>query len=128
MERTNSKEHRKSNVIRAALLAGGLSVVALLAGCGQSSTDRVDDAPKPEAKPTVTYEYFSDGTRQLKYTGSESKWFATIFESCDGPDLVEQTEYSGHGYGGAGNDIERSVNHPACVDGKLTESDFKIAK
>lgn len=128
MERNSISEHKKSNAIRATLVAGGLGVAALLTGCSQSSTDKVDDAPKPEVKPTVTSEYFSDGTRRLRYTGSEGRLFSTVFESCDGSDLVEQTEYSGHGNGGAGNDLERSVGHPACADGKLTESDFAVPR
>ncbi|MCA9349325.1 hypothetical protein KC878_04280, partial [Candidatus Saccharibacteria bacterium] len=52
--------------------------------------------------------------------------YADIIEFCDGNDLVEQTALSTYGSGAAGNAIARTIDHPACLDGMLTPSDFEV--
>ena len=66
--------------------------------------------------------YTGAGHRITVYTSED--YGTTIERSyayCDGPDLVERDS----GYLG-GSSTMRSVAHPACADGKLTPSDFKL--
>ena len=84
--------------------------------------------------PGITYQtkYFDDGTRLIKFSGQEvhSPDYGytpnDIYEFCDGRDLVEETLTYVGGNGELPESLSRSVNHPACADGKLTPSDFTI--
>jgi len=108
-------------------VAVGFGIGALLMGACGNDTNSV---PSPDAvtsaanQPHIKAEYYSNGTRILRYE-NEDGYYADIFQACDGPDLVEQTAFLKYGYGAAGNSVERSVGHAACVDGTLTEDDFK---
>ncbi len=112
MERT---ARRKSRMIVAACAAG-----LALTGCGEATATPSTDHRGDLYKSNVEAVYDStNGTRILLFSNMGK--YAAILEFCDGPDLVEQTQWS---TGGSGNDIERSPNHPACDDGKLTPEDF----
>ncbi len=99
----------------------------LLAACGgyedeNSSTDRVESAtPSNGDDIYIEAVYHQNGTRTLRYRNQEYL-YADIFQTCDGKDLLEQTE----DFGKSGNAPERSVGHPACADGVLTPQDFAI--
>ena len=46
----------------------------------------------------------------------------TTYSYCEGNDLVEVSYWSDL------DNRQRSTNHPACADGKITPSDFQTAK
>lgn len=113
---------------RSISLAFGLGVGALLMGaCG---SDESGDIQSPQVQtdadelPMVTAEYYTNGTRVLRYKNVDGD-YGDIFQACDGQDLIEQTEFLKHGYGAAGNSMQRSVGHIACADGRLTPEDFE---
>lgn len=97
----------------------GLSLAGLLAigGCGgEAENNNTDEIQEGGIEREITY--YDDGSRQIDYDHAD---FTTVFEFCDGQDLVEETQVES--YGGA-SDIERSVDHAACDDGMLTPEDF----
>jgi hypothetical protein len=121
-------EQLRQNPFRTAGLALAVGLASItLASCGDDS----GSAPKPEDTtaedaPNIRADLYPNGTRVLRYI-NDSGYYADVLQACDGTDLIEQTEFLKYGYGAGGNSVERSVNHPACADGKLTASDFKIA-
>lgn len=70
----------------------------------------------------ISHEYRQDGTRLTAI----DDLFSSVLAYCDGHDLIEQTRHYKRYDSGSGNSIERSVEHPACIDGRLTPEDFKI--
>lgn len=107
----------------------GLASFAL-ASCSQESSGTTDhDTPSATstAGQSIKQAYLADGTRLTTYPDGGGA-FADVLAYCDGPDLVEQTSRFGEGYlygGSSGNSIDRSIDHPACTDGRLTASDFE---
>lgn len=125
MERKPSG-NRLRKIATAVLL--GVSSLAI-ASCSRSAESATDNPPKKTdsiERSGVHYTYFEDGSRITKYRDQAN--YADILSFCDGRDLVDQTErFLRPGYSierAAGNSIQRSVNHPACADGKLTSDDF----
>lgn len=118
-------EQLRQRPLRTAGLAIAVGLASLtLAACGNDSGERSEAIPTETAEGAgVSYTYFEDGSRLTQYSDSG---FADILAFCDGPDMLEQTDFATAAYK-AGNAIFRSVDHPACADGKLTASDFKIA-
>lgn len=96
----------------------GLSLAGLLAigGCGGEAENNTDEIQEGEIEREITY--YDDGSRKIDFDNDD---VTTIFEFCDGQDLVEATQVES--YGGASS-IERSVDHAACDDGMLTPEDF----
>ena len=92
----------------------------LLAACG--TDDPVVD--KPSINETVsndiTAKYFEDGTRLLVLPEN----FYDVLQFCDGMDLVDVSSST---YVEAGSSVARTINHPACADGRLTPSDFTLS-
>ena len=70
---------------------------------------------------TFEYQYYPNGTRRLT-TLVEGYVGSVIIAKCEGPDLYEQVLAR---YNGAGVSIERTVNHAACIDGRLDAVDFE---
>lgn len=118
MERINLTKR----VIPAFLVAGALT----LGACGGDSSPEVKLTPEEEAQkaidgvPAIEAEYLPNGNRLLKYTNDRR--YTDILQVCDGVDLLEQTAR----YSDAGQAPSRSVNHPACADGRLTPEDFQL--
>ncbi|MDQ2972949.1 MAG: hypothetical protein M3Q79_00500 [bacterium] len=113
----------KFNFKRASLLA---ITLATLGGCGIDGEEGTVPASNENgAVPSVQVEYYDNGNRLLSYSNINGQ-LADIFQTCDGRDLLEQTEFFKYGYGAAGNSISRSVGHSACVDGILTPEDFQL--
>jgi hypothetical protein len=119
------------------VLAGGASVVAALglAGCSGSAeqpetTSVTTTQPAPElnkdgdGQVQIEDMYYPNGTRVRSFP-SERYWFNRVLSVCDGGDLVEYGTSSGNGTTAT---VERSVQHSACADGRLTPSDFQSAK
>lgn len=109
-------------------IAVGLSALSLTACAEEPQQPKAGDPAVETVEGTdVTYTYFDDGSRLTTYADGR---FSNILTVCDGADLVEQTQFnSWSSYrAGAGNDISRSVDHPACTDGRLTATDFTIKR
>ena len=92
---------------------------------GTATSQETVETPTNEIKRQVAYS--EDGSRTIYLSGSADKddaYYvgANIYQFCDGKDLVEETLR--HWRVAAGIAISRSVQHPACADGKLTEADF----
>lgn len=117
---------RRSNYRRTLLMSVPLFAVALF-GCG-SDSDSPSAAEQQRQKmvtesPTIEAEYFANGTRQPSYKNiHHDRPYAHIYQVCDGPDLLEQSDNAYR----SGNAIFRTINHPACADGKLAPEDFAI--
>ena len=91
------------------------------------------DSPNTEetAKSIATTEeglsnpvYTDDGRKITVLPGnkySDDKIFITSY--CEGSDLVTFSEQRVNRCAAGG--VDRSVDHPVCADGRLTESDFK---
>lgn len=110
----------------AAAILLGVSSLAI-ASCGGSAESATDSAAKKIdtiEQSGAQYTYFDDGSRMTIYQDEDN--YADVLSFCDGRDLVDQTEFMTYFEKGAGNSIERSVDHPACADGKLTPDDFRI--
>jgi hypothetical protein len=115
-------------------LAGIGGALLIAAGCAANSTAEVppaattiaqpQDSAQNEFEPRITY--LPNGTFILKIVDtnpddSSDAYTDNIYGSCHGKDLVEQ----GQAYGsGRSSTIERSPDHPACADGRLTQEDF----
>ena len=111
-------------IIRGAAFALALGVAATgLASCG-ASEDNSHNATTTESVhgPGVTQTYFEDGSRLTEYE-DDNENYSNVFSYCDGTDLVDQTSYNYK----SGNAISRTVEHPACADGRLIAEDFKVA-
>ncbi len=111
-----------------------------------SSEGKKDPPAKPHNSkpaptvPNVQVKYFANGSRELVMTainksgaidgkeGIDVYGFSAvtdIFQFCDGPDLVEETEGFTENDGNTiANGLARSVSFPGCADGRLTPSDF----
>lgn len=103
-------------------LIGGL----ILAGCSEHEGSEKENKEVEIIVPTVNKEYYDNGISITTYENTDL--MSTILSFCDGNDLVDQTEFIRNRSGAAGNSLSRSVGHPACADGSLTESDFNFAK
>lgn len=101
-----------------------LPASVLLAACAGDTSGNVP-APTEGGEPHIEAVYYANGNRTLQYKNDDGV-MADIFQTCDGRDLVEQSEFLKYGYGAAGNSISRSVGHAACVDGVLTPEDFAV--
>jgi hypothetical protein len=127
MEKING-EARRTGLLRATLVAGGLGMAAILTACGASDPEPVQTV---STEPRLEAEYYQNGNRMLRYQDDGGE-FADVFQTCDGADLLEQTEFSYAGIGNsgvaAGNSVERTAGYAACADGRLTESDFQVAR
>lgn len=121
MEKING-ETRRTGLLRATLVAGGLGIATVLAACGGGGSDSEPAQAAPD-EPHLEAEYYQNGNRMLRYE-DDNGVFLDIFQTCDGTDLLEQTSR----IYGAGNTQERAVGHAACADGRLTESDFQVAR
>lgn len=99
------------------MVGGAVSLALILASCGDN--DEPVDPGAPEGvqhvdnEPEFETTYYSNGTRSLVIWNT-NRIAGYVVEACDGRDLVDYS-YS---------DLERSVDHPACLDGQLTPSDF----
>lgn len=115
----------KHNTLRktTSIILLGISSLALFA-CGGESEETQPAKTDIVEQTGVNQTYFDDGSRLTEYKDSDK--YADIKSFCDGRDLVEQTEFKVSAYKAAGNSMARSVNHPACDDGKLVPSDFNI--
>ena len=103
---------------RARRIVGLITVASLgLAACGSSGSSSTEVTHESNQDNSITYKYFDNGTRTINFSDD---YYATILDFCDGPDLVEQTKWDSH----AGNNVTRSVDHPACKDGRLDPEDF----
>lgn len=95
----------------------------LLVACGsdnEKTIKKVDSADTPvEEVVSADIEYFDNGTRLTIYNKGMT-YQTRIVTFCDGPDLMDQNVY-----GGA---PERSQDHPACDDGKVTAQDFRMGQ
>lgn len=104
-------------------IALGTSVLAFTGCSGQeyTATDVTTttyEAPTLESSSEASElngdaMYYSDGVREIKLYDKSN---TTILQFCDNLDLVEL-------YNGT---LERSVQHPACIDHKLTPEDFQF--
>ena len=79
-------------------------------GEGLSSPVYTGDGRKITVLPTNRY--------------SDEKIFITSY--CESQDLVTVSEQ--RIFRGAAGGVDRSVDHPACADGILTESDFSLPR
>lgn len=122
---------RLGNKSRAALLGIPLSFIALT-GCAGSDEPDAQIAPTEAAEkaqeeieksPGTKITYFANGTRLIEFVNTPNRAdYSPILQVCDGPDLLEQSEQYGQGAPGS----DRSVDHKACQDGKLTPEDFEL--
>lgn len=120
-------ERFKKPVALAVISTLGLTACADNAGQSTSETTSSPsvETPKNGIKREVVYS--EDGSRTIYLDGSiENQGYnfvgAYIYQFCDGKDLVEETLRNWRV--AAGIAVSRSVLHPACADGKLTEADF----
>lgn len=115
----------------------GVALAAGITALGLASPEATAADPKKHAPSkseiTVSTQYYSDGTRMLRYHGTATTengagydFPSDVFEFCDGPDLVEQTLGTQNFPAGSMNRIS---NYHGCVDdGKLTKRDFVLPK
>ncbi|MCA9331606.1 hypothetical protein KC968_01550 [Candidatus Saccharibacteria bacterium] len=107
-----------------AALALCISAVAVTACGGNAEPERDNGVIETVDQTSVSHTYFEDGSRLTEYKDADN--YAPILSHCDGRDLVDQTNFAKAPYKGAGNAIDRAVDHPACADGRLTPDDFII--
>lgn len=113
------------NKLRRTIASVGLCISAIaLSACGGTDTPPEPKQTEKIENPSTQNTYYEDGTRITTFSDSEN--YASVLSYCDGPDLLEQTAFMRGYKRGAGNSIERTPNHPACADGKLTPDDFRI--
>ena len=91
-----------------------------LAACGEAPENK-DVTIEMKGNGNVSHQYLDDGSRITKIHGR----FSDTLAYCDGDDLVEQTHHHKYMNSGSGNAIARSVDHPACDDGRLSPEDFQ---
>ncbi len=121
-----SRTERIVLTTRGALLCIPLFAIALT-GCS-GDNDRTPPTPEERAQEAerkalgTDAEYLPNGNRLITYRNDELGEYSDILQSCDGLDLLEQTDDNGR----SGNASSRSVDHPACEDGRLTPEDFKL--
>lgn len=116
-------EQLRQHPLRTAGLAIAVGLATLtLASCGNDTDNHNAQETEAVSGPGVKQTYLDDGSRMTDYVDDNGD-YSTVFSYCDGHDLVDQTAYNYK----SGNAIARSVDHPACADGKLTAGDFKIA-
>lgn len=115
---------KRQLAVWAAIAVGAVSLV----GCGENNAQVVSSSKK--AGPTPKYEYTADGKRLTSFDGGNDYYgeygalaLPDILSWCDGPDLMDQETLTRNGSGGSAN---RSPNHQACADGKLTTEDFQL--
>ncbi len=116
----------KSKVPRALILAtsGALALVACSAA--ESTPPPATGLSQPEVATengfSVTTTYYPDGTRSIDVDGQYNDSPPSLFEFCDGADLLTV----GNTYGtSVSASSERTVDYPACADGRLTSEDFQ---
>lgn len=111
-----------------------ISTLGLTACANQGEPAAPETTQSQEAKDdfnnkiTRKVAYSEDGSRTIYLEGSSEIQDSTfvgahIYQFCDGKDLVEETLR--HYRVAAGVAISRTVQYPACADGKLTEADFQ---
>ena len=91
-------------------------------GCGESTKTREVNTKTTVVTGsgvTITQIYTEDGRRITRTNGFSAE---DVFDYCDGPDLVERTEWTRFDTSG----LARSPNHPACADGRLDPADFAL--
>lgn len=120
------KNIRESLNTRKMFAAFGLIGALTLAGCGDDNYIKQEDNSEAKLMPAIKTEYLDGGMKLTYYENFYG--LSEILSFCDGNDLVDQTKFMRNRSGAAGNAIARSVGHPACADGSLTESDFIVTK
>ncbi len=117
-----------------------LAVSALALGavsCGGEGQD--DEKPLPVVvdsheigsdggEPVITTEFFGNGTSMVIIRNPNGYYQdSQTIRYCEGGDMVETHAHikSGDNGIGVGGSASRSVEHPACDDGVLTEADFE---
>lgn len=111
-------------------VAAGVGAAAYAGFEAQSS----GSADKPRI-PGVKAIYYPNGSRKLStvpYARNEAtgevEIFATIYDFCDGSDLVEETgSYNYDNKNPAGISVQRYRNFPPCADGRLRPGDFPLS-
>lgn len=106
-----------------------------LAACAKGAPTESAPTPTP-IKPDlrVTHKYTPSGKRitSIEDTLDRRPQIAdlvvgrTIISYCDGQDLIDID--AGTAYYNPDDIYERTLNHPACSDGKLTPEDFTVPK
>jgi hypothetical protein len=106
-----------------ARVAGLILVLGIgAAACGdndQPSTPRIER--EIEGRFSVNDSY-QDGQRQTEIQNSDDAWIGEVYSYCDGNDLLDVMD------AGTGGSTDRTVDHPACNDGKLKPEEFRIPK
>jgi len=112
----------KKTYIKRMLVAPAIVGGLLLSACGGNSETPKSNTHEnvTEQQPgvwSVTAKYLPNGMRELVFN-NVGPLYPNIIEFCDGKDLVEESAVSG------AVSIDRTPNHIACSDGKLTPDDF----
>lgn len=92
-------------------------------GSQKPSTQEQEEAA--ENLPITEVEFLPNGNRIIRYKeAQDSRRYADVLQTCDGPDLLEQTALRFR----SGNAMARTKDHDACEDGVLTKEDFTIRR
>ena len=97
-------------------IALGAALLAFTGCAGESSSnpaERITESTSDDRNVDAITTYYEDGSRTVQIRDGLK---ATINQFCDGNDLVEIYDRA----------LDRSVDHAACEDGKLTPADFVL--
>lgn len=103
------------------VLALGLGLAACTSLPEESQKDTTIETATNTQDIRIIQTYTPTGKRITAFESQEpDRQFNPKIAYCDGPDLVEDTDSSDYNGGAA----VRSVDHRACADGRLDETDF----
>ena len=124
------------NRTRQALAAIVASGALLISGCSSSSTEqtatvttaKANQAPAPKGQYKTRMRFFADGTAVSTVEPTDGgKTMATHY-SCleDGPHLQVSSHVDSNQYAAAAGSTQLIENSIICLDGKVTQSDFRL--